>query len=58
MAVPGYAVEDVIREQSGPSLILCTRGLGVYIKAAAERDIVDPRAQLDTVGAGDSSWLA
>ena len=58
---PGRPVEDVIREwsQSGPSLILCTRGpWGVYIKAAAERDmlVVDPLdvELVDTVGAGDS----
>ena len=58
---PGRPVEDVIRQwsQSGPSLILCTRGpWGVYIKAAAERDmlVVDPLdvELVDTVGAGDS----
>ena len=43
----------------GPPLILCTRGpWGVYIKAAAERDmlVVDPLdvELVDTVGAGDS----
>ena len=52
---------DVIREwsQSGPALIICTRGpWGVYIKTAAERDmlVVDPLdvELVDTVGAGDS----
>jgi len=58
---PDRPVEDVLREwsQSGPSLILCTRGpWGVYIKTAAERDmlVVDPLdvELVDTVGAGDS----
>ncbi len=44
---PDRPIEDVLHEwlQSGPSLILCTRGpWGVYILAAAERDmlVVDP----------------
>lgn len=58
---PDRPVEDVLHEwlQSGPSLILCTRGpWGVYIVAAAERDmlVVDPLdvELVDTVGAGDS----
>ena len=58
---PGRPVEDVIREwsQSGPALIVCTRGpWGVYIKTEAERDmlVVDPLdvELVDTVGAGDS----
>lgn len=58
---PGRPVDDVIREwsQSGPSLILCTRGpRGVYVKTRAERDmlVVNPLDidLIDTVGAGDS----
>ena len=58
---PDRPIEDVLREwlQSGPSLILCTRGpWGVYILTAAERDmlVVDPLdvELVDTVGAGDS----